>query len=461
MTPIQRIASPPALSVACLALAALSFAGAADNAVIAASSLRILGAIALCLVLWQVIRAKTRGILVNPPLFLAVQAILLYSVVLWFARMIGADEWALFMEVKQLRGYLGDGSEMLVLGFGALCLAAAVYPVVRPPGLAHAGAEPGHAIPDRIALALVLIACAAAAFFALQMTVPEIRTFAKSGLGNEIHAGAAPVLAFGLSVGVHAFARRGPFAQTGMIVAIGFCCWSMLQATQAPVAIFMVIALALFWVSVAPPKIRNIFVCAGIAVAALLAIVALKAKIINDREITERPVTVERILVTKLIERQAVSAGCLKHVVDNYLSSGISDDPLYFAGAIVPRALWPDKPNLSRGSEFGQRYCGIPVSAKKSHSETITLLGEPILEAGTGGLAVAIAVVLGLSLLSLRVATGVSTTGLITTVALMPWIATFQQHFALYIANAAKMLVFMVPLIVIVRLAQRRSMGTA
>ncbi|MEK9643959.1 MAG: hypothetical protein VW547_00305 [Alphaproteobacteria bacterium] len=441
----------------CLVVAALSFSSAADNVVIAASALRILSAIALCLVLWQVIRSDTRAILVNPPLFLAVQAILLYSVVLWLARIVGSDEWAQFLEKKQLRGYLGDSSEMLVLGFGAVCLAAAVYPSLRAAGPALAEAERLRAIPDRLSLALVLIACTAAAFYVLQMVVPGVRTFAKTSLGSEIHAGAAPVLAFGLSAGVQAFARRRALVQAGMIVAIGFCSWSMMLANQAPLTIFMVGALALFWLSVAPLKSRRVFLWAGIVVAALLAIVALKTKIINDRGLTERPVILEDVLVTKLVERQAVSAGCLKHVVDTYLGSGISGNPLYFAGAVVPRAVWPDKPNLSRGGEFGMHYCGIPVSAKKAHSETITLLGEPVLEAGAQGLAVAIAIVLGISLLALRAATGSSATCMITAVALVPWISTFQQHFALYIANAAKMFVFMVPLIVIVRLAQRRS----
>lgn len=54
--------------------------------------------------------------------------------------------------------------------------------------------------------------------------------------------------------------------------------------------------------------------------------------------------------------------------------------------AIVPRALWSEKPILSRGSEYAEKYCNQVGAAKLQHSESITLLGKPLLNGGILGI---------------------------------------------------------------------------
>ena len=45
---------------------------------------------------------------------------------------------------------------------------------------------------------------------------------------------------------------------------------------------------------------------------------------------------------------------------------------------------------------------------------------------------------------------------LIVLVALLPYLAHFQQHFALYLANSVKMFLFMLPVILILIIAQKK-----
>lgn len=108
--------------------------------------------------------------------------------------------------------------------------------------------------------------------------------------------------------------------------------------------------------------------------------------------------------------------------------------------------MWPGKLNLSRGSEYAANYCGMAIKPDNPHSESLTLLGEPVINGGALGIAVAqvflAAALLGATLIALR--TGAL--GIVSLTAMLPWLTQFEQHLALYVANAAKMLLFMTPL---------------
>ena len=155
--------------------------------------------------------------------------------------------------------------------------------------------------------------------------------------------------------------------------------------------------------------------------------------------------------VRKVLQRQAVTGGCLQEVIEKRAPDGRGSGVLYFVPAVVPRFLWPAKPDLSRGKEFAINYCEIKPEnylEKFPHSASISLLGEPIVENGWSGLAVAEGLlVVALSLVTL-IAAGTGTLGAISLVAMLPWLADFDQHFALYFALSTKMFIWMVPLIV-------------
>ena len=60
-------------------------------------------------------------------------------------------------------------------------------------------------------------------------------------------------------------------------------------------------------------------------------------------------------ILGKLFHRQINSAYCLNAVINTH-GKQTSGEPFYFLMSVVPRALWPNKPNLSRGHEM-HKFC--------------------------------------------------------------------------------------------------------
>ncbi len=147
----------------------------------------------------------------------------------------------------------------------------------------------------------------------------------------------------------------------------------------------------------------------------------------------------------KVVLRQTETVFCLAVALRDGGKAELRD-PWYFAAAVVPRAFWPGKPNLSNGEGYGQRYCGVPPATPGTpvHSASVTLLGEPWIEAGRPGLTAA-------SLLLVAIATGLAwawkrgpTLAVAIVLALSPWIIDFDQHFAMWVGNLAKAALAMV-----------------
>lgn len=120
------------------------------------------------------------------------------------------------------------------------------------------------------------------------------------------------------------------------------------------------------------------------------------------------------------------------------------DGPLFFVAALVPRALWPNKPSFSQGDKYSERYCGDKCCGEMVAS--ITTLGEPWLHGGTfmtlaamGGIAFLLMVV------GICVARGplpLAAMGL----ALNPWLLDFDLHFSLWLALIIRGIIVMFPL---------------
>jgi hypothetical protein len=146
----------------------------------------------------------------------------------------------------------------------------------------------------------------------------------------------------------------------------------------------------------------------------------------------------------KFVYRQLDTGACLANVIASQTGSySLVDSVRLFLG-IVPGALWPSKPNLSVGMSYGWQYCSIPQDVVGTHSASVTLLGDPLILAGWSGLAIAeIAIVLGLA--ALTRAAFVNRNGSTVMLALMPWLADFDQHYPLYVAQAVKCFLYMLP----------------
>ena len=146
----------------------------------------------------------------------------------------------------------------------------------------------------------------------------------------------------------------------------------------------------------------------------------------------------------KVWGRQIDTGHCLASVVDQRLTAPPRATPGYFLAGLVPRALWPEKPSLSNGAQHAVDFCG--EASMSSHSASITLIGEPIAQAGWLGLVVAegtLAVVLG-AVAWLTMGSGAVVTTLC--VSALPWLIDFDQDMAFYLANAVKYTVAILPL---------------
>lgn len=157
----------------------------------------------------------------------------------------------------------------------------------------------------------------------------------------------------------------------------------------------------------------------------------------------------------KIVLRQSETVFCLEFA-RREAASGRDEwrsGPLYFAAGLVPSILWPEKPSLSQGHAF-RKFCGVDVAG---HSSSVTLLGEPALRGGPWGMAAMGLVLAGMS--GLLVTAWKRGGGLTTAVALglTPWLIDFDQHFAMYAANAAKALIAVLPAALLVRYGLRRT----
>ncbi len=158
-------------------------------------------------------------------------------------------------------------------------------------------------------------------------------------------------------------------------------------------------------------------------------------------------------ILGKLFHRQLNSAYCLNVVINTH-GKKTSGAPFYFLMSVVPRVLWSNKPNLSRGYEMHQ-FCW--PKEQNTYSELLTILAEPVYEAGLFGLVIAQGfLAITLSCLFIFLMNG-APIRLMVLGALLPYLAHFQQHFALYLANSLKMFLFMLPVILILIIAQQRS----
>lgn len=197
-------------------------------------------------------------------------------------------------------------------------------------------------------------------------------------------------------------------------------------------------------------------------VAAILGLFAIAAGLILANFLALRspgmgPHSKVDVLVSKVAIRQMETGYCLNKMIDLVATDGSRRaSPLYFLQGMVPRVLWRDKPTLSDTGAFAADFC---FANRVGQSFSITLIGEPLLFADGGGLiAAAIFFVLAHGLILLGVARA-GPAGTVALLALAPWLADFDQSFALYWANALKMFFYMLPVLVVVAVLAKRASG--
>ena len=144
-------------------------------------------------------------------------------------------------------------------------------------------------------------------------------------------------------------------------------------------------------------------------------------------------------------------------MIDRHTSTTPHYGPTYFLTGLVPRFLWPEKPSLSQGSVYAIRFCDrteTDIIPGRAHSASITLLGEPLAEAGIPGMLVGMATVfVALGALSWGAWFGGFYTRSVT-IALLPWLADFDQSLSFYIANSTKAALYMCGILGVIKLGE-------
>jgi hypothetical protein len=224
---------------------------------------------------------------------------------------------------------------------------------------------------------------------------------------------------------------------------------AMIVSGLAATAVFIfLIAISLYLITLKPSLKTSLCIIGG---ATLVLPLAILVTIIPRGEAENAHTGAALIeyagakLTSKLVHRQTTSGHCLGRIYKNHRSAE-GTNPFFFASAIVPRALWPNKPILSRGSEYAEKYCGQTGAIKRKHSESITLLGEPLLNGGILGIVVAQFFIAVFFFIATNSLASRQPAKIIFSVAVLPWLATFEQHFAEYFGNLVKVIIIMLPL---------------
>lgn len=351
----------------------------------------------------------------------------------------GVPDW---MYVKFL-SYFGSRAELTVLQFVSLCLCAAL----ALPAESRRSTSPVPARDDAtVRLTAVAVGSAAALLKLIDSKVAELDTLFGGGL---LLHDALPPIAFLCIAAALLFASKGSRRVLVATAAWAACC---LLAFLASDLARLPLALALFATGMAvaarglsPAKVVAVAIPA-IAAAALLAAAANSYRVKRAVDYPQSYADVFfRSFSHKFLLRHAASGHCFDRALKKHWDSTPFTLSHTALAGLVPRAIWPDKPSLSRGADYAVQYCDAVMNAERPHAEALTLLSEPVIDAGKFGLIPGETIVI---LLLATAAYGMTRYGPIAFaagIAMLPWLTGFEQHLAFFVANGVKMLLLMVP----------------
>lgn len=376
-------------------------------------------------------RASLRVLLASPLALLAAAATIAYSILPALSPVSTAGYLVHFPP------YPGSRGEMLVLAFAAGCavLLAALAVLDRPPPAPHVAVTSPATLPAFLLLALW------AGGTPLLHFLPERAAGELRHILPALFCAAAAQAALGKKRG---WPGMAPALAATLVLPV---------LTMGKIPVMILAAVVWTRAILAPPRLRvalpATILLALLATAGLGTLEYWRGNTNLDMLGDTRPSllayapSIPANAAVKLSYRQLESGTCLNNAMEARWDQPGRNSPFYFAAALVPRALWPGKPSLSNGHDYGARYCTAGNFPTMSNS--VTLLGEPIIEAGRAGLAAAMAVLAalltGLTLLARRHPLGPAILA-----GLAPWLIDFDQHFAMYLANLAKTALIQAPL---------------
>ena len=291
---------------------------------------------------------------------------------------------------------------------------------------------------------------------------PPAAEFSQTVIGLQIKHATQPLISISVAALAYlAATRRGIYGRIALVAAMTAVA-ALFTTVAAKAAVFISISCLLLYAMTMRFSLRQFAGVFGLIAAVLIAGVLIlqfmrTTPIIQPSESIQQNINqVLNSIKAKVIFRQNVTGMCLQNVVDEHLDKPARNHPFYFAFAVVPRVLWPEKPSLSRGSEFTEEYCGFARESGVSNDHSVTLMGEPIIEAGTVGLVTAQAFLAILLVMLTAVLLRNWPAGHIAMAALLPWLSDFDQNFSMYFANATKMFLIMLPFIGLLMIFDRK-----
>jgi hypothetical protein len=444
-SPVWRL--PPALVA--LLLAGLPAAWLADAVV----ALRLAASAACLLAVGLRFVPGRHGSWLSPLPVLAVSAAFFYAVVPALTAPIALAEWQHLLgasNIDAFRRFPASEAEVLVLQFALLAVGIDLVVEAGGPRSIPALSLPGWAT----ALLSWVVAALALAYGVLGMGLAPRAAL----LGNLIDTYGPSLAAVSvLALTEHALASRRPWNLAAFLLLL----LAMASAGVGKPAVFLMVAVVLRVLAHGLPARRLVVGAAALVLAGLVVMAVVdRVRYARALPVFDLGVLVERtghMLLFKGAVRQAETGACLAGVAERHRTQSPGRDFwLLLPRAVVPRALWPEKPTLSLGSQYFERYCGQKPEDVSLGSASITLIGQPLAAGGFRGLRLGqAALVVGLAAATL--AARRRPLSRLAFAAVLPWLVDFDQDYALYWANALKSTVIMAPMLLLLWLAVRRA----
>lgn len=401
-------------------------------------SLQELRVVAACGLILTVVTTHGTGWL-SPPLLLGLSALTFYSLLpaAMAPAILGTDPLHPTLDIAphnlaDISTYLGSPAEALVLQFGLLLLATHLtIQAWRPRALWQPVALPRGS--DGI-LSFLLVS--------VILSCWTLRLSAATGqLAAMFHHLLPPVAAIAATaLTAHAKAtRRG---RSRAYILVGSTLLSLVAAWHGKIPVFILVSLFLMHMANSNNN-RQVFVVMAIAtiVGALSLTLIDRVRYPASPPLSQPALVAARaahVLANKVVIRQVETGACFARLVAKQGERPFDiASQAYLPIALIPRALWPDKPSLSEGGRYMRDYCDVPQAEVGPGSASITLLGQPVEKGGRASLLVAEAILVMLFAGIMKALHRGGITAIIA-VALLPWLVDFDQDFALYTANAVK-----------------------
>ena len=402
---------------------------------------------------------RRKGVLhfVSAPFLLAVTSLVLYSLLPWgvtLAPDLFANTLSSLPPLAE-NPYINNTAERFVLFFSAVSLALAVIGAGRIGMPALQPILPGP---------LLVIAVLVLAMLCMVAWVVSLNWLSTANWLDKQILDAFPAwIAVLLSVAFLDSLARGEIRAAGVLAfTLAACLVLFIFIGMLKTVAFLAVAMAVLLVGAAKSWRRAIAILGAVAIFFGLILGSFHS--IRHQRAQMTLFTDQLVsnfadqLVSKLVIRQMETGYCLNKMIDRVATDGSRHaSPLYFLGGFVPRLLWKDKPSLSNLGTFAAEFCFN--NKAPGQSSAMTLIGEPLVLAGGGGLVVAALFFFLAHALILGGIARAGPAGAVALLALAPWLADFDQFFALYWANALKMFLYMLPVLVAVAVLAKRAPG--